>query len=59
MSRNIKKAQIIRFFKAKEGRSLEKRVAVLEKQITDMQAAMICELNMLSARIVTIENINR
>ncbi|HHR6221575.1 hypothetical protein GKR56_13495 [Providencia alcalifaciens] len=39
--------------------SLEERVTALEKQLTDMQAAMSCDLNMLNARIVTVENINR
>ena len=41
------------------GPSLEERVIALEKKLTDMQAAMSGELNMLSSRIVTVENINR
>lgn len=40
MSRNIKKAQITRISKVKADRSLEERVTALEKQLTDMQAAM-------------------
>ncbi|QKJ51532.1 hypothetical protein G9396_14780 [Providencia rettgeri] len=39
--------------------SLEERVIALEKQLTDMQAAMSCELDALSARIFTVENFNR
>ncbi|WP_368877544.1 hypothetical protein [Providencia vermicola] len=34
--------------------SLEERVATLEKQLTDMQAAMSCELNALSADILRV-----
>ncbi|MBG5923703.1 hypothetical protein [Providencia rettgeri] len=59
MSRNIKKARITRISKVKADRSLEERVTALEKQLTDMQAAMSCELDALSARIVTVENFNR
>ncbi|MBN6363925.1 hypothetical protein JZL89_00945 [Providencia rettgeri] len=59
MSRNIKKARITRISKVKADRSLEERVTALEKQLTDMQAAMSCELDILSARIVTVENFNR
>ncbi|WP_273827086.1 hypothetical protein [Providencia rettgeri] len=44
MSRNIKKARITRISKVKADRSLEERVTALEKQLTDMQAAMSCEL---------------
>lgn len=35
------------------------QIAELQKQLTDMQAAMSCELDALSARIVTVENFNR
>ncbi|EJD6041064.1 hypothetical protein M0J40_RS00255 [Providencia rettgeri] len=42
MSRNIKKARITRISKVKADRSLEERVTALEKQLTDMQAAMSC-----------------
>ncbi|MDH2394625.1 hypothetical protein QDQ39_02250 [Providencia rettgeri] len=59
MSRNIKKARITRISKVKADRSLEERVTTLEKQLTDMQAAMSCDLNMLSARVSTVENSNR
>ncbi|PYZ59977.1 hypothetical protein [Providencia rettgeri] len=59
MSRNIKKARITRISKVKADRSLEERVTALEKQLTDMQAAMSCELDALSARIVTVGNFNR
>ncbi|HGN1739449.1 TPA: hypothetical protein ACKRT6_000906 [Providencia stuartii] len=37
--------------------SLEERVATLEKQLTDMQAAMSCELNALSADILRVHAI--
>ncbi|WP_158514056.1 hypothetical protein [Providencia stuartii] len=39
--------------------SLEERVATLEKQLTDMQAAVSCELDALSARITAIESLSR
>ncbi|WP_353243553.1 hypothetical protein [Providencia sp.] len=42
MSRNIKKARIPRISKVKADRGLEERVTALEKQLTDMQAAMSC-----------------
>ncbi|MEX0397331.1 hypothetical protein KDV94_15765 [Providencia rettgeri] len=35
------------------------QIEELQKQLNDMQAAMSCEFNMLSARIVTVENFNR
>ncbi|EMA4781899.1 hypothetical protein U7S25_000998 [Providencia rettgeri] len=59
MSRNIKKARITRISKVKADRSLEERVTALEKQLTDMQAAMSCDLSMLSARITAIESLSR
>ncbi|MCB6144314.1 hypothetical protein [Providencia rettgeri] len=39
--------------------SLEERVIALEKQLTDMQAAMSCGLSMLNARITAIESLSR
>ncbi|HBC7427948.1 TPA: hypothetical protein KEY68_000170 [Providencia rettgeri] len=45
MSRNTKKARITRISKVKEDHSLEERVTALEKQLTDMQAAMSCDLS--------------
>ncbi|MBN6365545.1 MULTISPECIES: hypothetical protein [Providencia] len=59
MSRNMKKARITRISEVKADRSLEERVAALEKQLTDMQAKVSCELDSLSSRIVTVENFNR
>ncbi|CAB5644533.1 MULTISPECIES: hypothetical protein [Providencia] len=35
------------------------QIEELQKQLNDMQAAMSCELDALSARIVTVENFNR
>ncbi|EPM3466515.1 hypothetical protein ACTLKF_004358, partial [Providencia stuartii] len=35
------------------------KIAELEKQLTDMQAAMSCEFSALSARITAIESLSR
>ncbi|EPM5567040.1 TPA: hypothetical protein U2M58_004040 [Providencia stuartii] len=35
------------------------QIAELQKQLADMQKATSCELDALSARIVTVENFNR
>ncbi|ELR5271121.1 hypothetical protein RGF76_RS15485 [Providencia rettgeri] len=51
MSRNIKKARITRISKVKADRSLEERVTALEKQLTDMQAAMSCDLEIIRTMI--------
>ncbi|WP_275076918.1 MULTISPECIES: hypothetical protein [Providencia] len=56
MSRNIKKARITRISKVKADRSLEERVTALEKQLTDMQAAMSCELNQLTSEVLRIKS---
>ncbi|KPD01965.1 hypothetical protein [Moellerella wisconsensis] len=42
MSRNIKKARITRISKVKADRSLEKRVAALEKQLDSVNQAVKC-----------------
>ncbi|MEQ5753572.1 hypothetical protein ABN363_00470 [Providencia rettgeri] len=55
MSRNIKKAQITRISKVKADRSLEERVIALEKQLTDMQAAMSCDLEASKSTIFSIQ----
>lgn len=55
MSRNIKKARITRISKVKADRSLEERVTALEKQITDMQAAMSCDLEASKSIIFSIQ----
>ncbi|TNV05054.1 hypothetical protein FH869_00915 [Providencia rettgeri] len=49
MSRNTKKARITRISKVKADRSLEERVTALEKQLTDMQAAMSCDMESIKA----------
>ncbi|MEX6285506.1 hypothetical protein AB6F89_02990 [Providencia hangzhouensis] len=36
--------------------SLEERVTALEKQLTDMQAAMSCELNQLTSEVLRIKS---
>ncbi|EQC1054028.1 hypothetical protein [Providencia rettgeri] len=51
MSRNIRKARITRISKVKADRGLEERVTSLEKQLTDMQAAMSCGNNSVNYEI--------
>lgn len=51
MSQNIKKARITRISKVKAARSLEERVTALEKQLTDMQAAVSCGNNSVNYEI--------
>ncbi|HEM7186669.1 hypothetical protein [Providencia rettgeri] len=56
MSRNIKKARITRISKVKADRSLEERVTALEKQLTDMQAAMSSFLGSLNFHCFELQN---
>ncbi len=57
MSRNIKKARIARTSKVKADRSLEERVTALEKQLTDMQAAMSCDLSVANTRVLQVQSV--
>ncbi|MDH2324860.1 hypothetical protein QDQ80_21475 [Providencia rettgeri] len=55
MSQNIKKARITRISKVKAARSLEERVTALEKQLSDMQAAMSCDLEASKSTIFNMQ----
>ncbi|MEQ4708280.1 MULTISPECIES: hypothetical protein [Providencia] len=55
MSRNIKKARITRISKVKADRSLEEQVTALEKQLTDMQAAMSCDLSVANTSMLQVQ----